>query len=221
MNFKIKLIIKILMIYPAMGCLFFIPAGTWNYTEAWLYICWTGACMTSITAYLLNKDPALLERRMRMKEKHKEQRVILRFGYLVFGIIFLVPGFDKRFGWSDVSEVSMIAAFFVIFLGYLLFVRVLMENSYASRIIEVETNQKVITTGPYKYIRHPMYSAIMLIYCATPVALGSYWALAGSALVPLLLWMRIRNEEKVLTIELPGYDEYKQKTRYRLIPGIL
>lgn len=220
MNFKIKLIIKILMIYPAMGCLFFIPAGTWNYPEAWLYICWTGASMTTVMAYLLRKDPALLERRMRLKEKHREQRVILRFGYVIFAVIFLVPGFDKRFGWSNVTEVSMMIAFFVIFLGYLLFVRVLMENSYASRVIEVEADQKVIITGPYQYVRHPMYAAILLIYGATPVALGSYWALAGSVFIPFLIRLRIRNEEAVLSKELPGYNEYKEKIRYQVIPGI-
>jgi protein-S-isoprenylcysteine O-methyltransferase Ste14 len=219
-HLKWRILLRLVLGCFFMGCVFFIPAGTIQYPEAWLYITWMGACMISMMSFLMKKDPALLQRRLRMKEKEKEQKRLLKFSYVVFAAIFLIPGFDKRFGWSAVGEIYVIAAFVILFLGYLLFAAVLWENRYASRIVEVVPEQKVITTGPYKYVRHPMYSAILLIYLATPVALGSYWAITGGVFIPVVLYYRIRNEEKVLSAKLSGYAEYQRQTPYRLIPGI-
>ena len=139
---------------------------------------------------------------------------------LFFFAAFLIPGFDKRFGWSSVPLEVIIIADAIVVGGYLLFVIVLRENRYASRIIEVEKKQKVITTGPYAFVRHPMYSGVLLMYGFSPLALGSYWGMIPNALLILLIVARIRNEEKVLKQELEGYREYTQKVKYRLVPGI-
>ena len=133
---------------------------------------------------------------------------------------FSLPGLDFRFGWSEVPVTVVLAADGIIFLGYLIFSLTLRENSYASRVVEVEKEQTVISTGPYAIVRHPMYLGILLIYLFTPIALGSYLAVSVFFLfVPLLVY-RIRNEEEVLVRELPGYSEYRKKTRYRLIPFV-
>jgi protein-S-isoprenylcysteine O-methyltransferase Ste14 len=203
-----------------MGLMLFLPAGTFRYWQAWVYLTILGIPMIIVMSYLIKHDPALLERRMRMKEKKTEQKTIVKIGSLIFIIIYLIPGFDQRFGWSSVPLALIIIADVIVFCGYLLFVRVLMENSYASRTVEVEQQQPVITTGPYKFVRHPMYSAVLLMYCFGPLALGSYWAMFGSVLLIFMLVARIKSEETVLANELDGYQDYLQKTTYRLVPGI-
>jgi protein-S-isoprenylcysteine O-methyltransferase Ste14 len=199
---------------------FLLPAGTWAYWEAWVYMAVLFTPMTLVLAYLLARDPDLLERRMRTKEKEAEQGLVIKLGSLLYLLIFLLPGLDRRFGWSDVPVAAVIVADVFFLLGYGLFVLVLRENSYASRVVEVEEGQRVITTGPYAIVRHPMYVAVILMFVSTPVALGSWWAvLPGLLLIPLLA-LRIRNEEQVLSRELEGYSGYMQVTRYRLAPGV-
>ena len=156
---------------------------------------------------------------MRMREKEAEQKLIIKLSYLYFLAAFLLPGFDQRYGWSAVPAPVVVMADLIVLLGYALFFLVLKENRYASRIIEVEQQQQVITTGPYALVRHPMYLAVLLMYIFSPLALGSYWAMIPTILLPVLLVARIRNEEKVLTRELAGYQAYRQKIKYRLIPG--
>ncbi|MBN1225037.1 MAG: isoprenylcysteine carboxylmethyltransferase family protein [Candidatus Aminicenantes bacterium] len=206
-----------ILLLPAI---FFLPAGTFAYWEAWLYSAILFFAMFLVLLYLLKNDPELLERRMKTREKEAEQKLIIKISSLYFLLAFLLPGFDKRFGWSHVPVVLVIAADVLVLLGYGMFFLVLRENSYASRIIQVESEQRVISSGPYSLVRHPMYLGIMLMYSLSPLALGSYWALIPSLLILPILVARILNEERVLGRELEGYQEYVKKTKYRLIPGI-
>lgn len=132
----------------------------------------------------------------------------------------MIPGFDKYYGWSDVPLYLIVVSDIFFLIGYLIVIRVFRENSYSSRVVEVESGQKVIKTGPYAVVRHPMYSGQLLMYGFTPLALGSWWALIGSGLIYILIFFRIRSEGKFLIDNLEGYKEYIQKVRYRLIPGI-
>lgn len=203
-----------------MGAIFFLPAGTVRYWEAWLYMAVLFVPMSIFALYLLRAHPALLERRMKTREAESQQRWIIALLSLLFLIIFVLPGFDKRFGWSSVPAWLVIAANGMVLVGYLLVVFVLLKNEYAARTIEVEERQQVITAGPYALVRHPMYTAMTLIIICSALALGSYWALIPAALFPLLLVARILNEEAVLHRELAGYDDYCQTVRYRLLPGV-
>jgi len=215
-----KIIIRFSLIPLVLGLLILVPAGTINFWQVYVYIAVLVIPMTFVLFYFLQKDPMFLERRTRAKEKERTQIII----QIVFSVVlltgFIIPGFDKRFGWSDIPVSIVIVADIVILLGYLIIFFVFKQNSYASRIIEVEKSQKVISTGLYGFVRHPMYIGILIMYIPTPVALGSYWGLIPMATLPLALVLRILNEEKVLNKDLPGYKEYCQKTRYRLIPLI-
>jgi protein-S-isoprenylcysteine O-methyltransferase Ste14 len=206
--------------FIVIGSIFFLSAGTFDYWEAWLYCAIIMVPMLFVVSYLLKKDPALLERRMRLKEKGSKQKKIVGVSALVFFIGFLLPGLDHRFGWSHMPAEVAIAADVLVFLGYVFTSLVLRENSYASRVIEVEKGQKVISTGPYALVRHPMYLGMSILILATPIALGSYWALLAFLPIPPMLALRLLNEEEVLMRELPGYGEYRQKVRFRLIPFI-
>jgi protein-S-isoprenylcysteine O-methyltransferase Ste14 len=212
--------VRLLVFIPLLLAMFFLPAGTFAYWEAWVYLTVLLIPMLLVLIYLLRNDPELLERRMRMSEKESEQKLIIKISYLYYLVVFLLPGFDKRFGWSNVPVVVVIVADILVLVGYGIFFLVLKENRYASRIIEVEQEQKVISSGPYAIVRHPMYVGVSLMYIFTPLALGSYWAAIPSLLIIPLLVARIRNEESVLGRELKGYKEYMQKTKYCLIPGI-
>ena len=203
----------------ALAAMFFLPAGTFGYWQAWVWLAVILIPMLLVLGYLLKNDPALLERRMRTREKEPRQGLIVRLGW-VWLLALLVPGFDYRFGWSHVPTALVLAADVLVLLGYIGFFLVLRENSYASRVIEVDEQQKVITTGPYAIVRHPMYAAISVLWAFTPLALGSYWAMIGGLLIVPILIARILNEEQVLTRELAGYADYMQKTRFRILPGV-
>lgn len=206
--------------FLVLCAILFLPAGTLRYWQAWVWMGVLMVPMLGVLVYLLRNDPALLERRMRTREKEREQSLLMKFSYLWFLLTFLVPGFDFRFGWSHVPPALVIAADVLVFLGYYLFIVVMKENTYASRVVEVEQGQKVISTGPYALVRHPMYLAVVVMYAFTPLALASYWALIPDLLIVPVLFGRIRNEEQVLTRELSGYAEYTQRTRFRLFPGV-
>jgi protein-S-isoprenylcysteine O-methyltransferase Ste14 len=200
--------------------LLFLPAGTFDYWEAWVYMLVILVPAVVALFYLLRTDPGLVERRMRMREREAPQRLVILLSYLWFVLFFLIPGFDRRFGWSDVPIGVVVAADVLVFAGYMIVFLVFRENTYASRVVEVERQQKVISSGPYSIIRHPMYFGVIVMYVMTPLALGSYWALIPVPIIIPILVARIRNEEQVLARELPGYSEYMQKVMYRLIPGV-
>jgi protein-S-isoprenylcysteine O-methyltransferase Ste14 len=203
-----------------LGGMFFLPAGTFAYWEAWTYIAVLFIPMFFVFIYLVKKEPELLARRMKMKEKEAEQKLIIKLSYIPFLVAFLLPGLDKRFGWSNVPVVVVLIADILVLISYGIFFLVIKENPYASRIVEVEPEQTVITSGPYAKVRHPMYSVVLTMYLFSPLALGSYWAIIPIIFIIPLIVARILNEEKVLLRDLDGYEEYMQKTRYRLIPGI-
>jgi protein-S-isoprenylcysteine O-methyltransferase Ste14 len=197
-----------------------VPAGTFAFWQAWVYLAIILIPMTFVLNYLVKHDPALLERRMRMREKQEDQKLIVKLGYIPFLLGFILPGLDMRFGWSHVPLWVIILCDALVFLGYMIIFLVFRENSYTSRIVEVEQEQTVIQTGPYAIVRHPMYVGVTLMYVFAPLALGSWWAvIPGSVIIPVLV-ARIISEEKLLVKDLKGYKEYMQKVRYRLIPGI-
>ena len=213
-------VIRLLLAFGLLAAAFFLPAGTLAYWEAWVYMGTLFVPLLFGAAYLFKNAPDLLERRMRTGEKEPEQKLILRLSVPIFSLVFLLPGFDRRYGWSAMPPAIAIAADVMVLLGLALFALVLKENRYASRVIEIEKEQKVITTGPYALIRHPMYLAALLIYVFSPLALGSYWAAIPAVLLIFILAARIRNEESVLLRELKGYREYTDQTKYRLLPGV-
>ncbi len=182
------------------------PSGTFNYWEVYLYFSILVIPMLFVFVYFMKRDPRFLERRSKGTEKVKEQKIIQLINLPVFIAAFIIPGLDKRFGWSEIPAEIIITTDAVILAGYIIIFLVFRENSYASRIVEIDTGQKVISTGPYSIVRHPMYIGVLIMYLPTPVALGSYWGLIPMALLPVAMLLRILNEEKVLRENLVGYD---------------
>ncbi len=214
------MLIRFAFFPPVLGLLTLLPAGTFSYWQFYVYCGLLIVPMLAVLFYFLKNDPKFLERRAKAREKEKEQNQIAILSTLIFLAGFIIPGLDHRFGWSSVPLSVTILAAFSILLGYLLIFLVFRQNSYASRIIEVDEEQKVISTGLYGIVRHPMYVGVLIMFLPTPLALGSYWGLLPFALLPLSLALRILNEEKVLKENLKGYKEYCKKNRYRLIPFI-
>ena len=212
--------IRFLSGIPALGLFLFLPAGTFNYWEAWVYLAILFTPMFFVMQYLIKNDPALLERRMRTNEQASEQSLIIKLSYIYFIVTYLLPGFDKRFGWSNTPLWLIVTAEVFVFLGYIMVVWVFRANSYASRTVGVDEEQMVIDTGPYALVRHPMYTGVTTLYILSPLALGSYWALIPSVLIIPIIVARILSEEKILTKDLRGYVEYQQKVKYRLLPFI-
>ena len=215
-----KILIRFSFLPLVLALLIFLPAGTFNYWQVYVYCGILVVPIIFVLFYFLKNDPKFLERRTKAKEKEKQQIHIAILSTLIFLAGFIIPGLDHRFGWSSVPMNIVLLADLIILLGYLIIFFVFKQNSYASRIIEVDEEQKVISTGLYSIVRHPMYVGVLIMYIPTPLALGSYWGLLPFALLPLSLALRILNEEKVLSENLPGYKEYCEKTRYRLIPYI-
>ena len=215
-----KMMIRISFVPLFIGLFTLLPAGTFNYWQVYVYFAILVVPMFFVLIYFLKRDPRFLERRARTTEKVKEQKLIQLINLPVFISAFIVPGLDRRFGWSDIPVEVIIVTDIVILCGYLFIFLVFRENSFASRIIEIDSSQKVITTGLYAWVRHPMYLGVLIMYLPTPLALGSYWGLIPMALLPVTLVFRILNEEKVLRQNLEGYQEYCLKTKYRLIPYI-
>lgn len=217
---RLKIFLLLLLTLILFFVAFFLPAGSLYYWEAWVLMGVIFIPFTFVALWLVKHDPSLVERRMRYREKRAEERKIIRIVQILFIIGMLIPGFDYRYGWSDVPFWLVIASDVIVFLGYMLVFSVFRENSYTSRIVEVEKSQKVITTGPYSVVRHPMYVGVILMYVFMPLALGSYYALIPIVPSIFAIILRIFDEEKLLTKDLEGYREYCKKVRYRLIPGI-
>ncbi len=220
MDIRLKALLLFLAALLVIGAMLFVPAGTLDYWQAWLYIAVMFIPVIFVGIYFLAFDTEFLERRFTMKEKEKEQKLVVKLGGVIFIIGFLLPGLDRKFGWSNVSSEYVIAADVIVLFSYMLIFFVFRENSYAGRTIRVEKGQKVISTGPYSVIRHPMYVGTLLMYLATPIALGSYVAFLPFALIIPILIYRIGNEEEVLKRELKGYKEYCGKVKWRLVPGV-
>lgn len=200
--------------------LFFLPAGTLDYWQAWVFLGVILVPTFALLVVLLIKDPQTLQRRMKHKESDPKQRGLINFSGIFLSLVFLLPGFGIRWGWPVLPVWVVILGDFIALGGYLLFFLVLRENRFASRVIEVEQGQKVISSGPYAVVRHPMYVSMLLMYLSFPLALGSMLALIPAlAMFPIIV-IRILNEEKMLALDLPGYDEYLQKVKYRLLPGV-
>ena len=203
-----------------LGLFLFLCAGDIRYWNAWLYLTVFAVCIFSFGAYLFTKDKELLEKRLNSKEKEKEQAIYTFAAGVSFFSIFGVCGLDYRFGWSPVPVAAVIISLIVMISGFGLFVITLIQNSFASRIVEIQDKQKVIDTGVYSVIRHPMYTAALTMFFASPVALGSYYALIPMVFFLTGIIFRIRNEEKVLCEGLDGYTNYMQRVKYKLIPFI-
>jgi protein-S-isoprenylcysteine O-methyltransferase Ste14 len=206
-----------------MCALLFGTAGTTQYWQAWVYVSIFLGASVLTTLYLMKKDRALLARRMRggpMFEKEGTQRIIMVFTSLGFIALLVVPALDHRFGWSNVPSGAVVLGDILVAIGFYFIFLVYRENTFTAATIEVATGQKVITTGPYAVVRHPMYASGSLYVFGTPLALGSYWGfLALAVMMPFLLW-RLLDEERILTRDLPGYAEYRQRVRYRLVPRV-
>ena len=203
-----------------VGALLFLPAWTFNYPHAWTFIGILFVPMLIMGAFLLAKAPALLEKRLNNKEKEKTQQGVIALSGLIFPIGFILSALDFRFGWSSVPLWLVIVASVLFLFGYSMYAEVMRENAYLSRTVEVQEGQKVISTGLYGIVRHPMYLATLFMFLPLPLVLGSFWGLIPFALYPVVTVIRIINEEKVLTDGLDGYSEYKTKVKYRLLPFI-
>jgi protein-S-isoprenylcysteine O-methyltransferase Ste14 len=206
-----------------LGLLLFVPAWTILYWQAWVYLAVFFGSSGAITLYLMKNDPALLARRLSAgprAEKEKSQKIIMFFVTLTFGAMFIVSALDYRFMWSDVPLYAVIAGDILVAVGFFIVFLVYKENTFSSATIGVDKDQKVISTGPYALVRHPMYGGGLLMFLATPPALDSWWGLLSFIPAVLLIVWRLLDEEKLLAKNLSGYTEYQQKVRSRLIPGI-
>lgn len=207
----------------AMGLLLFLPAGTVRYWQAWVYLALFLGASLIITLYLMSRDPALLARRLKAgptAEKEPSQKIAMLGASLGFIGLLTVPALDHRYMWSNVPLPTLAAGDVLVVLGFYITFLAFRENTFASGTIEIEPNQRVVSTGPYAIVRHPMYSGGLLYLLGTPLALGSYWAFAVlAAMFPFLLW-RLLDEERLLGKNLRGYQKYRATVRWRLIPGV-
>ncbi len=203
-----------------VGVLLFLPAGSFTYMNAWLFIGLLFGPMLLLGTVLLIRSPDLLAKRLGVKEKESTQKGVVAASGLLFIAGFTVAGLDYRFAWSDVPLWVVITASALLLISYALYAEVMRENAYLSRTVEVQENQKVIDTGLYGIVRHPMYAVTLWLFLSIPVVLGSWWALlCFLPYVPVII-VRIINEEKVLEAGLEGYTEYKKRVKYRILPFV-
>ncbi len=203
-----------------VGALLFLPAWTFDYFGAWLFLGILFIPMMIMGIVMFIKSPSLLEKRLANREKERAQKGVVGVSALMFLGGFILSAFDFRYGWSSVPLWLTIAAAVIFLVGYALYAEVLRENAYLSRTVEVQEGQKVIDTGLYGVVRHPMYLATLLMFLPMPIVLGSFWGLIPFAIYPVAIIFRIINEENVLSEGLAGYSEYRKKVKYRLIPFI-
>lgn len=217
-----KLITNALVKFTAglilIGLLLFLPAFTFNYPGAWLFMAILFVPMIILGIVLFVKAPKLLEKRLNNKEKEKTQQGVIAFSGLIFPVGFILSALDFRFDWSTVPMWLTILAGALFLIGYVMYAEVMRENAYLSRVVEVQEGQKVVSSGLYGVVRHPMYLATLFMFLPLPLILQSFWGLIPFGMYPIIIIVRILNEEKVLSAQLDGYVEYKTKVKYRLIP---
>lgn len=225
MSLQFRLTLRVVLVLPLVAALMFAPAGSFRFWQGWIFVGIFVVFNAILVAYFYRRDPGLLERRLQNKEPRREQRQFKMLWVPLWLCTLALPGLDYRFGWSvallggvpvwltGVSEVIILGAWLLVF-------QVLRCNSFASAIVQVEASQRVITNGPYRLVRHPMYTGFALLILATPFALGSYVALVPALLLIPVLVFRLLDEERVLRKELAGYAEYCERTRFRLIPSV-
>ncbi len=216
----IQAITKFLFGFVLIGLLIFLPAGTLSFFNGWLFMGILFVPMFIAGIVMMFKNPDLLKSRLDAKEKQRDQSIVIELSGLMFMSGFIVAGLDFRFGLLKLPKCVVIGAAIVFLAAYILYAEVLRENTYLSRTIEVQENQKVIDTGLYGIVRHPMYSVTLLLFLSMPLVLGSIYSFLIFLSYPFIIAKRIKGEEEFLEKELDGYREYKQKVRYRLIPFI-
>lgn len=220
MKLFLDAIVKFTLGLVLVGLLVFLPAGSLYYPGGWLFVALLFIPMFLAGLFMIFKAPDLLKKRLDVKEKQKAQKGVIGLSGLMFIGGFVVAGLDFRFGWSQMPQWVVIAAAVLFLAAYALYAEVLRENAYLSRTIKVEEGQKVVDTGLYGIVRHPMYMATLLLFGMIPLVLGSWYALIVFAVYPILMAVRIKDEEALLSKELPGYPEYMKKVKYRMIPFI-
>jgi len=222
-SLRLRAFAGLAMLILAMAALLFAAAGTLRYWQGWAFLACYLAASIAITLYLVRNDPALLARRMHggpWAEKEPAQRVIMSIASVGFIALLVLPGLDHRFGWSHVPTRAAIAGDLLVLVGWVGIFRVFRENSFTSSTIELAADQRVISTGPYAIVRHPMYATALVMLLGIPISLGSWWGvLVVLALLPALIW-RLLDEERFLAGNLPGYVAYQGRVRYRLLPHI-
>ena len=216
----ISAIIKFLLGVILVGVLIFLPAGSFAYTNGWILMGILFVPMFIAGIVMMFKNPVLLKSRLDVKEKRKEQSTVVKLSGLMFIAGFIIAGLGFRFGWYSLPKGVVIAASVLFFAAYILYAEVLRENTYLSRTIKVQEDQKVIDTGLYGIVRHPMYSATLILFLAMPLVLGSVFSFVIFMAYPFIISKRIKDEEALLENELAGYGEYMKKVKYRLVPFI-
>lgn len=220
MKLLINALVKFFCGFLLVGLLIFLPAGTLAFAKGWLLMGLLFGPMFIAGLVMLAKSPEFLAKRLDVKEKRSAQQGVVKLSGLMFIAGFVVAGLDFRFGWSNIPRAVTVVASVLFLLAYLLYAEVMRENAYLSRTIKVEEGQTVVSTGLYGIVRHPMYMATLLLFLVMPLVLGSWWALIPFAFYPAIIVSRLKDEEVLLTRELAGYAEYKEKVRYRIIPFI-
>lgn len=211
-----KFVIGLLLI----GLLLFLPAGTFDFWQAWLFIGVLFVPMFFAGIVLMNRQPELLRKRLDAKEQQQEQKWVVALSGLMFIAVFVVAGLNRRFGWYMLPDWAVYLATVVFLAAYAMYAEVMRENVWLSRTVEVQENQQVVSTGLYGIVRHPMYAATLLLFLSMPLVLASPWSFVIMLIYIPIIALRIRNEEQVLERELKGYTEYKQRVRYKVIPYI-
>jgi len=216
----IEAITKFILGVILIGVLIFLPANTINYWNGWLFIGLLFIPMFFAGIIMMIKSPELLKKRLNAKEKENEQKQVILFSGLMFLTGFIISGLNYRYSWIVLPNIVVIISSIIFIIAYILYAEVLRENAYLSRTIEVQENQKVIDTGLYGIVRHPMYAVTILLFLSMPLVLGSIISFLIFLVYPFIIAKRIKNEEKVLEKELNGYAEYKKKVKYKIIPFI-
>lgn len=222
MNIKLffQAVIKFILGISVIGLLLFIPANTIFYWNGWLFMGLLFVPMFIAGIILMIKNPELLRKRLNAKEKENEQKQVIAVSALMFLVGFIIAGLNYKYNWIVIPNIVVIISSILFILAYILYAEVLRENTYLSRTIEVQENQKVIDTGLYGIVRHPMYAVTILLFLTMPLILGSIVSFVIFLVYPIIINKRIKNEEKVLEKELLGYAEYKKKVKYKVIPFI-